>query len=85
VKKVAAQHGCPVVDVFEALGGNGDEYGQNLSDGLHLNGHGNTLLFEGLLKMIKTHYPYLAPMEDGDEKYGTTGIPMEEKLWRDLC
>lgn len=85
VKKVAARNGCPVVDVFEALGGNGDKYGQNLSDGLHLNGRGNTLLFEGLLKIIKTHYPHLAPMEDGDEKYGTTGIPLEEELWRDQC
>jgi lysophospholipase L1-like esterase len=85
VKKVGTELSCPVFDVFEALGGNGNDYGQNLSDGLHLNGRGNTLLFEGLLEMIKIEYPHLAPMEDGDEKYGTTGIPMEEKLWRELC
>jgi lysophospholipase L1-like esterase len=75
VKLVGKNHNCHVLDVFELLGGNGNDYGQYLSDGLHLNGSGNTKLYEGLMELIQRELPHLAPEE----------IPMEEKLWTDLC
>jgi len=81
VKEVGSAKDCLVLDVFAILGGNGSDYGQYLSDGLHLNGEGNTKLYEGLMDLIKKELPQLAPMEDE----GTTGIFMEEKLWTDLC
>lgn len=81
VKKVGAELNCPVLDVFEAMGGSGNEYGQFLSDGLHLNGSGNTKLYEGLMELIQRELPQLAPLDEE----GTTGIPMEEKPWTELC
>ena len=83
VKSVAKELGCSVCDSFSILGGNGKEetYGAYLEDGLHLNGAGNKLLFEGFIKVIQNKYPHLAPMEEGDER----GIPLEGSLWKDLC
>ena len=81
VKQVGKDHKCLVLDVYALLGGNGTDYGQYLSDGLHLNGSGNTKLYEGPMGLIQKDLPHLVPMEDD----GTTGIPMEEKLWTDLC
>lgn len=83
-REVAAAHDCDVLDVFEALGGNGCEYSEHLSDGLHLSGSGNTLLYETLMQLVQDKYPDLAPM-GGDGKNDKAGIPMEEALWRDLC
>lgn len=84
-KQVAANHHfCTVVDVFEVLGGNGNDYHRHLSDGLHLSGSGNTLLYDALLKHIQNNYPDLAPM-GGDGKNNESGIPVEEALWSDLC
>lgn len=83
-QQIAAEHDCAVLDVYELLGGDGDDYGKHLSDGLHLSESGNTLVYEGLMSLVKEKYPNLAPMEDGDGKHGTRGIPVEEALWRDL-
>jgi len=82
VKKVSKEHACSVLDVFDLLGGNGDvDFGQYLSDGLHLNASGNTKLYEGLMELVQQELPHLVPAEDES----TIGIPMEEKLWTDLC
>ena len=83
-KEVAASYGCHVLDVFDLLGGNGCDYSQYLSDGLHLSSSGNVLLYQGLMQLIQEKYPNLAPM-GGDGKNGNSGIAMEEPLWRDLC
>ena len=89
VKEIAKEfQRTSVLDAFTLLGGNTndtDVYGKHLRDGLHLSGSGNTLLYEGLMKLIQTEYPELAPMLDGDGRYGTTGVPLEEKLWGELC
>ncbi len=89
VKLVASELGCHVVDSFSLLGGNdvGGEksYGIHLEDGLHLSASGNRLLFEGFMDVVKRELPDLAPMEDGEGKYGTSGIPLEGELWKVLC
>jgi hypothetical protein len=80
---------CHVLDAFELLGGlNVQQATTNLRDGLHLNSQGNVKFYEGLMDLIQTKLPNLAPMhdEDGEGKHGTKGgIPMEEKLWLELC
>mmetsp|Transcript_16014 Transcript_16014/g.23247 ORF Transcript_16014/g.23247 Transcript_16014/m.23247 type:complete len:260 (-) Transcript_16014:37-816(-) len=86
-KKVASQHkNCPCLDVFALLGGDqdGDDYTKHLSDGLHLSGSGNTLIFESLMTLLKSEFPHIAPME-GDGKTGKIGIPLQHQLWEDLC
>jgi len=87
VKSVARELGCSVVDSFSLLGGNDTEetYGKHLEDGLHLNGSGNKVLFEGLMNVLTSDFPQLAPMEDGDGKNGAKGIPLEGALWKELC
>jgi lysophospholipase L1-like esterase len=82
-KQVAADHDCSVIDVFEILGGNVGDYSHHLSDGLHLSGSGNTMLYEGLMAVIEERYPELGP--DDPEKEEKPGIPMEEASWRDIC
>jgi hypothetical protein len=84
---VAQELGCPIVDTFALLGGDGpvSEYGKHLCDGLHLTGSGNVLIYEGLMNVIWTELPELAPMTDGEGRYGTIGLPLEEKLWNELC
>ena len=99
VKEIGKEMNCAVVDTFSLLGGYIDDdhniseehYNQYLTDGLHLNGEGNRIVFDGLMDVLKNHHPDLLPMEDEDEdedgggKYGTNGIPLEEKLWSELC
>jgi lysophospholipase L1-like esterase len=84
VKQVGSDLDCDVVDVFDLMGGNGNDYAKHLSDGLHLSSSGNTIIFEGIMSLVQNKYPHLAPME-GDGKNENSGIPMEEKLWTDLC
>jgi isoamyl acetate esterase len=89
VKKVALTCGDPyiaVVDVWELLDGDHDlkTRAQYLSDGLHLNTAGNRKVYQGIMECLRNNFPHLLPMEDGNGKYGTTGIPMEEKLWQEL-
>eukprot|EP00591_Stephanopyxis_turris_P005298 CAMPEP_0195525180 /NCGR_PEP_ID=MMETSP0794_2-20130614/25481_1 /TAXON_ID=515487 /ORGANISM="Stephanopyxis turris, Strain CCMP 815" /LENGTH=265 /DNA_ID=CAMNT_0040655575 /DNA_START=81 /DNA_END=878 /DNA_ORIENTATION=+ len=89
VKSVANEYNCSVLDVFELLGGNDEPakntYGRHLRDGLHLSESGNTLVYEGLMALLQNDFPGLLPMYDGDGKYGTVGVPLEEKLWKELC
>jgi lysophospholipase L1-like esterase len=87
VKEVAAAQSCLVLDVFTLLGGNGncEDYTKNLRDGLHLSGSGNVLLFEGLSRLIHEEFPELAPMVNGEGKYGDSGIPQEGLVWSDIC
>jgi isoamyl acetate esterase len=82
-KVFGSANGCSVLDVFELMGGNGNDYGKYLSDGLHLSESGNTLVHEGLMNHIKSTYPDIAPM-GGDGQNGHEGIPVEEKLWAAL-
>ena len=84
-KKVAKQMNCPTLDTWELLGGDREDYGKHLVDGLHLNESGERLVFDGLLNLIKTEYPHLAPQEYKDGEYRGPGIPVEEKIWSDLC
>ena len=87
VKEVGRDMSCPVLDVFDLLGGYGpvEEFGRHLRDGLHLSESGNVLAYEGLMKLIRKELPHLLPMMDGQGKYGQSGVPLEEKLWGELC
>ena len=80
---------CSVVDVFDLLGGNGpvSNYTKHLRDGLHLSSSGNQLVYDGLMNVLQLDYPQLLPMMDGNGRYGPSGsgVPLEEKLWRELC
>lgn len=89
VKQVGQEHNCPVLDIWQLLDGlsSPDVYKKHLSDGLHLNESGNRRIYDGLMELIQTKYPDLAPMadDDGDGKHGKQGILLEEKLWTELC
>jgi hypothetical protein len=87
VQQIAHELKCPVVDTWDLLQGSTDDRKQYLSDGVHLNEPGNRRVFEGLMAVIANEFPELAPMDDadGEGKYGTSGIPVEEKLWKELC
>jgi isoamyl acetate esterase len=84
VKQVAdSMSNCAFLDTWELLRGDDPQaLGSYLSDGLHLNEAGNQKLFEGLMSLISSQFPHLAPMVDGEGKYGTTGVPLEEELWK---
>jgi lysophospholipase L1-like esterase len=84
-KRVAKELNCSILDTWEVLGGNTGDHGKHLCDGLHLSESGNELIFDGLMKLIKTDYPHLAPQEMVDGEYQGPGIPEEEKLWGELC
>jgi isoamyl acetate esterase len=86
-QQVATELDCPVVDTWTLLEGFSDKRGEFLSDGLHLNEQGNRRVFEGLMTLLQQQFPDLAPMgdDDGDGKHGKKGIPVEEKLWKELC
>ena len=87
VKEVGRETDCPVLDVFDLLGGNGpvEEFGKHLRDGLHLSESGNVLAYEGLMDLIGRELPHLLPMTDGQGRYGKSGVALEEKLWGELC
>ena len=87
VKQVAKDLHCPVIDTWELLEGNSDERSKYLADGLHLQENGNRLIYQAVMDLIRNQYPKLAPMadDDGEGKYGSSGIPVEEKLWGELC
>jgi lysophospholipase L1-like esterase len=84
-KKVAKQLNCPVLDTWELLEGHTSNFSAHLSDGLHLSESGNRIIYEGLMDLIKKEYPHLAPREYIDGEYQEGGIPVEEKLWDELC
>lgn len=82
-KTVAQNLGCSFLDTWELLGGNDfDTYRQHLSDGLHLSASGNQLLYEGLMKLIETELPHLAPSKTDDSK---EGVQVDGTLWTELC
>jgi lysophospholipase L1-like esterase len=95
VKAVADKHAkCSVVDTWTLLEGDRDlndngiyPRSQYLSDGLHLNENGNRKIFQGLMETLSRDFPDILPMSDsdGEGRYGTTGVPLEGKLWRELC
>ena len=71
-----------VVDTHKLLGGDKDRsfYGQYLTDGLHLAEKGNRIVFDGIMDVIRSDLEHLLPLEEGD-----VGVPLEEKLWSELC
>lgn len=80
VHDVARQHDCAVLDTWELLDGNNStNYPQYLSDGLHLNEEGNRLIYEGLMDLLKSEYPSLAPKIGGQ----LHGIPFQEPSWQE--
>lgn len=83
VKQVAATRSCSVLDVWELLEGNTtpEQFGKYLNDGLHLSEDGNRKLHQGLMDLIRKEYPELAPKSEATG----IGIPLEEKLWSELC
>jgi len=70
-----------VLDTFALLSGDAKddaEYKKYLSDGLHLSALGNEVVFEGLMKLIRTDLKHASPDDDG-------GVPLEGALWDTLC
>jgi len=70
-----------VLDTFALLSGDAKddaEYKKYLSDGLHLSALGNEVVFEGLMKLIRTDLKHVSPDDDG-------GVPLEGALWDTLC
>ena len=86
VKDIATElEMCSVVDTWALLeGASPDIMGKYLSDGLHLNEEGNRLVHKGIVDVLARDYPNVLPMLEGNGRTGTSGIPLEEPLWRDL-
>lgn len=62
VLSLGEEESLPVFDLWEACeGGEVEKFKTYLVDGLHLNGRGNTVLYEGLIDVIGKHYPDLLP------------------------
>jgi len=76
VKSVASQNeGCFVVDVFDLLGAKDrQQYAPHLSDGLHLSGSGNELVYQGLMEVLEQ--TNLAPGRLVMDKY-TNDLPIQ--------
>uniref|UniRef100_A0A7S4M5V7 SGNH hydrolase-type esterase domain-containing protein n=1 Tax=Odontella aurita TaxID=265563 RepID=A0A7S4M5V7_9STRA len=85
LKSVGTELGCSILDTYSLLEGDKPGFEKHLTDGLHLNGSGNEVIYDGLMNMIRANYPDLAPMEYDDDRPGATGIPMDGKLWQELC
>lgn len=87
-KAKAEELGCPLLDTWELLGGSSktvQDYGQHLRDGLHLSDSGNRLVHTGLMNLIETQIPHLAPSKLIDGMYSKEGIQVEGALWTELC
>ena len=68
-----------------------------VTDGVHLNEDGNRIVYEGIMNLLREKFPHVLPSMDdetadnGDgNKYGIKngnggGIPIEEKLWTEMC
>jgi len=82
VQVVADKCNCTCLDLFQVFG---NKQGCWTDDGVHLNSKGNELVYKGMVKLLQQEYPQLTPMTDGNGKYGELGIPLEEKLWHELC
>lgn len=72
VKNVASSNdGCFEVDVFDLLGAKDPErFARHLSDGLHLSGSGNELVFRGLMEAL--HQTEMAPEQLAIDQYTDT-------------
>lgn len=81
VQMVADRCNCRCLDLFDAVGNHHECW----TDGVHLNQKGNELVYKGMTELLHNEYPQLVPMTDGNGKYGKLGIPLQEKLWRELC
>lgn len=69
-KNLGKKYGIPVVDTFTALKGETSERGQYLSDGLHLNQLGNSMLFQELVSVLSKEAPeFSADRLDADQPH----------------
>lgn len=85
VLSVAIACNCDCVDLFEVFGDNWPQEELWMDDGIQfLNVRGNELVYRELMTLIQKEYPQLAPMADGNGKYGKLGVPLENKLWHEL-
>jgi hypothetical protein len=48
---------------------------------LHLTEEGNRIVFDGIMDAIRSDLEHLLPLEED----GGVGVPLEEKLWSELC
>jgi lysophospholipase L1-like esterase len=84
VIEVAEETNCASVDLFAAFQSRPNEQFWK-SDGVHLTQQGNSLVYKGILGAIGESYPQVTPMTDGNGKYGKIGVPLEGKIWSELC
>ena len=85
LEQVAKENDCLFLDAWTLMEGDKSTRGSFVFDGLHLNEKGNRALYNGLMDLLEANRPEVLPMMDGDGRYGTKGVPLEEKLWRELC
>lgn len=87
LKEIGKEMDCPVVDTYQLLGGDeGEEfYGRYLVDGIHLTGEGNSLVYDGLMDVIRRELgdKGVLPLLEGEE--GSVGVPLDQKLWSEMC
>ena len=79
LKEVGKNLNCPVLDLFEVFEKSEDK--DFYCDGLHLSTLGNKLVFDALMELISKDLPSKAPLEEGKD----IGLPLEEKIWSELC
>ena len=85
MQSVGKELKCETLDTWTLLGGDAQGYERYLTDGLHLSEEGNKTIYEGLMKLVEDTIPNLAPMTEGEGRYGDVGVPLCEKLWTELC
>ena len=85
MKSVGEELACETLDTWELLDGDAPGFEKQLTDGLHLSEEGNKAIYQGLMDLIEDKFPHLAPMTEGEGRYGEVGVPLCEKLWTELC
>lgn len=62
-----------------------EHYGRYLVDGIHLTGEGNSLVYDGLMEVIREELGDrgVLPLVEGEE--GDGGVPLDQKLWSEMC
>lgn len=85
LKEIGREMDCSIVDTYQLLGGDkGEEYYKRyLVDGIHLNGEGNRIVYDGLMEVIKEELGDrgILPLEEGAD----SGVPLDQKLWSEMC
>lgn len=83
VISIGKELNIPVLDTFELLKGHKEEkeYEDFVTDGLHLTEQGQTIIYDGLMKLLEETYPHLVPDTINPE----LGLKLEEKEWTELC